>query len=132
MHPIEPLILAVSAILIHEVFHYIPHIFMKTKIERFIVSTKSVGFQFSNDFLQEKNKVIAVYLLPLFLSSILVIDPYAPRIFIFGIVNLLWSITDISTLASLLTKSPIERVKWADKKDRKARDKAIIDLSRAD
>ncbi|MFO7792916.1 MAG: metalloprotease family protein [Candidatus Saliniplasma sp.] len=131
MHPLEPILIGVLAILVHEVFHYIPHIAMKTKFERFVVSIKSVGFQFSNEFLREKNKVLAVYLFPLTLSSILFIDIYAPRIFIFGVVNLLWSLMDLTTLASLLTKLPDERVDWADRKDEKAREKAIIDISRS-
>lgn len=101
---------------------------MKTKFERFVVSTKSIGFQFSNDFMKDKNKMIATNLLPLFISSILLIDPYNPRLFIFGMVNLLWSITDITTIASLVTRSPDERVDWGDTMDQKARDKAIIDI----
>ncbi|MGM0404664.1 MAG: metalloprotease family protein [Thermoplasmatota archaeon] len=128
MHPIEPLLLGVLAIVIHEIFHYLPHVFMKTKFKRFIVSTKSIGFQFSNDFMRDKKKMILVNLLPLSLSSILFLDPYNPRIFILVVVNLLWSITDITTIASLVTRSPDERVVWGDTMDQKARDKAIIDI----
>lgn len=131
MHPIEPILLGVSAILIHEVFHYLPHIAMKTKMERFVVSIKSIGFQHSNEFLKDKNKVLIVYLFPLTLSSILLIDPYAPRIFIFGFVNLLWSSMDLTTIVSMLSKSPEDRIAWADEMDERAREKAFIDLTRS-
>ncbi|MFW6038221.1 MAG: hypothetical protein ACOC89_01625 [Candidatus Saliniplasma sp.] len=129
MHPIEPLLIALAAIIIHEIFHYIPHIVMKTEFKRFVVSIKSIGFQISNKFMKDNTKITVVYLLPLSLSAVLFIDPYAPRIFVFGVVNFLWGLIDITTLVSLLTKSPQERVDWADRLDQKNREKAIIDLS---
>ncbi len=129
MHPSEPFILGLIAIVIHEVFHYIPHILMKTEFESFVVSFKSIGFQLNNNFMKDNRKLVAVYLLPLSLSLVLLLDFYTPRIFIFGMVNLLWSLLDITNLVSLFTKSPEKRVEWADELDRKAREKAFIDLS---
>jgi len=129
MRPIEPIVLGIATILIHEVVHYITHIIMKTEFKGFVVSFKSIGFRLNNDFMRDNNKVILVYLLPLSLSSILLIDFYSPRIFVFGMVNLLWSLIDINNLVSILTKSPDERVEWADERDRKTKEKAFIYLS---
>lgn len=119
-------LIIVSVVVIHEMLHYIPILFSGYGFECFILSYSSVGFLIDNDFLRDDLRLHLYLLFPFTASAVFFYNPGRTVFLVFSIVNLLWSTLDIALLAKFMDMHPEERVRWADRKDEKARSKALL------
>lgn len=109
-----------ACLVLHEVFHYIPHVFWSSRFNYFVLSKVSLGFLIDNDFMLEKKRLVTVFLFPLILSLAFFLSPWGNYAVIFSIINLVLSILDVLLLTRLLQMEPRKRKRWADRLDEKA------------